>query len=879
MQPRNLTTLSGDILTISYSEDTIYINNNAKVLFSDIESSNGILHEIDSVLVPPGLQIQKDKNQDIIPLNFSEVASANGFKTFFKLLEDTDTLKLVMDPIHQPVTLFIPTDDAMSALAQEQKDFLYAMHNRDKLSEYLRYHILRDTMLLTSELIYASSLKTQQGSDLSVACMGEEQIGELYVNHKGCRIVKRYLDFNGGIIYGIDCLLNPPSLGGRCDHRQTIDFTLACRRCGRSIMDCPLGSKPVGEKKCDLPDSVILRESQCQSTCIVVVWKPKCCSGYYGRDCLACPGGPESPCSNHGKCDEDHLGNGTCTCDIGFSGVACESCLDGHFGPDCKACNCTEHGSCDEGLQRTGSCFCEEGWTGAQCENKLDNGPVCNPACHEKGVCMENNTCVCKPFYEGDGITCTAANMCKYWNGGCSKDAICSQKGEKVSCACLKGFSGDGFVCTPIDSCADGENGGCHEHATCTMTGPGKRKCECKENYVGDGIDCEAKVLPVNRCLVDNGQCHSDAQCTDLHHEDKTLGVFHYRSTNGTYKLNYTMAQEACKETGGTIATFMQLAYAQQAGYSLCAAGWLDKARVAYPMSFSNPRCGFGHVGIVDYGVRKTLSETWDTFCYRVKDVQCKCKTGYIGDGLSCTGNLMQVLSATPTLSNFLSQILNYSTSASGKAFVNRLRNITIQSTLFAPDNDGLYSNQTLSGRDIEHHLLDGRALILQALINVTHVRTRLGSSLTITGVPDLQNPQKMTSSGYINDRYVIDSNIFASNGVIHVLQGPLKAPPPPHPSFHPAHQAGMGIGVLGLIILIVVAGFVGYNFYTHKTKPFQFHYFKEEEDEDVTPSESSPNISNPVYDAAPVTKEQPPTEEDKHQVISSGIFDLLQDS
>ncbi|KAK2892784.1 hypothetical protein Q8A67_012772 [Cirrhinus molitorella] len=40
-----------------------------------------------------------------------------------------------------------------------------------------------------------------------------------------------------------------------------------------------------------------------------------------------------------------------------------------------------------------------------------------------------------------------------------------------------------------------------------------------------------------------------------------------------------------------------------------------------------------------------------------------------------------------------------------------------------------------------------------------------------------------MTSSRYINDCYVIDSDILASNGVIHVLQGPLKAPPPP--SFH----------------------------------------------------------------------------------------------
>ncbi len=66
-------------------------------------------------------------------------------------------------------------------------------------------------------------------------------------------------------------------------------------------------------------------------------------------------------------------------------------------------------------------------------------------------------------------------------------------------------------------------------------------------------------------------------------------------------------------------------AFVLQAGYNLCAAGWLDKARVAYPMSFSNSKCGFGHVGIVDYGIRNNLSELWDTFCYRVKG---KCHDG-----------------------------------------------------------------------------------------------------------------------------------------------------------------------------------------------------------------------------------------------------------
>lgn len=59
--------------------------------------------------------------------------------------------------------------------------------------------------------------------------------------------------------------------------------------------------------------------------------------------------------------------------------------------------------------------------------------------------------------------------------------------------------------------------------------------------------------------------------------------------------------------------------YVLQAGYTMCSAGWLAQNRVAYPMSYSNPKCGFGHVGIVDYGTQTDLSKTWDTFCYRVK--------------------------------------------------------------------------------------------------------------------------------------------------------------------------------------------------------------------------------------------------------------------
>lgn len=45
---------------------------------------------------------------------------------------------------------------------------------------------------------------------------------------------------------------------------------------------------------------------------------------------------------------------------------------------------------------------------------------------------------------------------------------------------------------------------------------------------------------------------------------DAKLGVFHHRSQEGQYKLNYTAAQQACTAEGGSLATYNQLSYAQQ---------------------------------------------------------------------------------------------------------------------------------------------------------------------------------------------------------------------------------------------------------------------------------------------------------------------------
>uniref|UniRef100_A0A803Y795 Stabilin 2 n=1 Tax=Meleagris gallopavo TaxID=9103 RepID=A0A803Y795_MELGA len=613
----NITSLHGDPIQISYAQNSLYLNNKAEIISSDTVGTNGVIHVINQILVPSHIQDFPPGSKRVSE-SLEMVAAKHGYVLFSNLLEKNKLLGLINDPIHKPVTLFWPTDAAIRSLPQEQQDFLFKKSNTDKLVQYLKFHIVRNAEILAYQLPHSTLLKTLQGSNLSISCGDNKEIGTLFLNDRQCKIVQRQLEFDGGIAYGIDCLLMDPSLGGRCDSFFTVDIMGYCASCF-SGAKCPPGTKPKeGIYRCTY-DSYGLRRDGCRRNCSMVIHTAKCCKGYFGPDCQACPGGPETPCNSHGYCDDGYTGTGECHCYSGFNGTSCELCLPGRYGSSCRPCECKNNGQCEEGYSGTGRCFCETGWTGRCFAFPTALPPVCSPSCSVNAVCMENNTCQCKPLYNGDGITCTAADLCKQNNGGCHKAANCTQLGVKIFCNCQKGYKGDGFTCLPINPCADGFNGGCHEHAICTVIGPDKRKCDCKNNYIGDGLNCSVMQFPLDRCLQNNGQCHPDADCTDLHFQDTTVGVFHLRSPQGQYKMTYEKAKEACANESATVATYNQLLYAQKARYHLCAAGWLDGQRVGYPTAFSSPNCGAGYVGIVDYGRRVNLSETWDVFCYREK--------------------------------------------------------------------------------------------------------------------------------------------------------------------------------------------------------------------------------------------------------------------
>uniref|UniRef100_A0A8C8DBY5 Stabilin 1 n=1 Tax=Oryzias sinensis TaxID=183150 RepID=A0A8C8DBY5_9TELE len=539
--------------------------------------------------------------------------------------EDAGLLPVLQMNTHQPFTMFWPTDKALASLPAERQQWLSSPDHLEQLAATVKAHVVLSKLTGINQPTKFSSYRTMHGSTIKFSC-DKNLVGSVLINDNSAKLVERHLTFKEGVAYGIDQLLEPPGLGAFCD--TAINRT-TYGRCGNCFFppSCPPTHVYTSCRRFkysyrksysgwygDLDGR--FGQSGCRRICQYSPWVPQCCKNHYGRDCQVCPGGLEAPCSNHGLCNDGRTGSGSCMCYRGFKGKACDSCVAGYYGANCTACSCENQGRCDDGMEGTGTCVCSPGWEGKNCQKKL------------------------------------APDLCSEYNGGCHQDADCNQTGLAVNCTCHEGYQGDGFSCQPINRwCTEEQNGGCSEFATCKFTGPNKRECECLQGYVGNGVQCLEKVVPpVDRCQEDNGGCAPVASCKDLHYHANTAGVFHLSSPEGKYKMNFSQANTACQAEGATLATYKQLADAQQLGMHLCVAGWIKGQRVGYVTQYPSPKCGDNHVGVVLYKDPVDVSNKYDAYCYRLQDVSCACPDDYIGNGVFCHSVLTSVLS---TYSNF----------------------------------------------------------------------------------------------------------------------------------------------------------------------------------------------------------------------------------
>lgn len=171
----------------------------ANVSITDIVTSNGIIHVIDSVIVG---------DVDVPQPSIVDVAEeVGGFTTLLTALEATG-LDAVLADLDESFTVFAPTDDAFAALGQDTITALLA--DTDTLSDILLYHVIQGQTILASSAISvaqgdSSTVETANGDDIALSLSGET----LLINTAA--VGPADVMAANGVIHVLDQVLLPPA--------------------------------------------------------------------------------------------------------------------------------------------------------------------------------------------------------------------------------------------------------------------------------------------------------------------------------------------------------------------------------------------------------------------------------------------------------------------------------------------------------------------------------------------------------------------------------------------------------------------------------------------------------------------------------------------
>ena len=155
---------------------------------TDIACHNGIIHVIDSVMLPT--------DSDLV-----QVAASNGsFNTLLAAAQAAGLAETLKSP--GPFTIFAPTDDAFASLGDKTIASLLLPKNRATLARILKNHVVAGR-LYSPEAISAGSAMTLAGTRLPIA-----------ITDKGAMvgtasIVTTDVDAKNGVIHVIDTVLIP----------------------------------------------------------------------------------------------------------------------------------------------------------------------------------------------------------------------------------------------------------------------------------------------------------------------------------------------------------------------------------------------------------------------------------------------------------------------------------------------------------------------------------------------------------------------------------------------------------------------------------------------------------------------------------------------
>mgnify|MGYP005852009709 FL=1 len=195
-------TVLGKPVTIKVEGDNVMVND-AKVIITDIEASNGVIHVIDTVILPPAEEAAAEMAEpaEMMKDIVDTAVAAGQFTTLVAAVQAAglvDTLKG-----EGPFTVFAPTDEAFAKLPAGTIDALLA-DPQGKLTQILLYHVIQGKVM-AADVTDGLEAQTVQGATVKFTVAD----GAVHINE--ARIIATDIEASNGVIHVIDTVILPPT--------------------------------------------------------------------------------------------------------------------------------------------------------------------------------------------------------------------------------------------------------------------------------------------------------------------------------------------------------------------------------------------------------------------------------------------------------------------------------------------------------------------------------------------------------------------------------------------------------------------------------------------------------------------------------------------
>lgn len=191
-------TLNGQAITVDL--DMGVMIDSANVITADIEATNGVIHVIDSVLVPDDFKLEQETMDEMVSTDIVDIALSDpNFSMLVMLLQEADLVGALQGD--GPFTVFAPTNDAFVDLVTALGITPEELMAQPELASVLLYHVVSGKVMST-DLTNGLEAPTLNGNTVSFDLSSGVKVNT-------STVISADVEASNGVVHVIDTVLIP----------------------------------------------------------------------------------------------------------------------------------------------------------------------------------------------------------------------------------------------------------------------------------------------------------------------------------------------------------------------------------------------------------------------------------------------------------------------------------------------------------------------------------------------------------------------------------------------------------------------------------------------------------------------------------------------